>query len=208
MFENVDIYFILSIVIAYLLGSISPSILLAKAKGIDIKKEGSGNAGTTNTLRVLGKKEAAITLLVDIGKGILAVSLAYMISSPEAAMLSALAAFAGHVWPVFFGFKGGKGVAVAFGTILRLNWQIALVMAALLVIVVLITRIVSFGSLTVAVAFPIVCWFMYREFFWVGLIMAVILIFKHSGNIRRLMNHEENRFTFKKTVKTDEDEAK
>lgn len=198
MFDNVDLYFVLSIVIAYLLGSISPSILLAKAKGIDIKKEGSGNAGTTNTLRVLGKKEAAITLFVDIGKGVLAVSLAYLISSPEAAMLSALAAFCGHVWPIFFGFKGGKGVAVAFGTILRLNWQIALMMAALLVIAVLITRMVSFGSLTVAVAFPIVCWFMYREFFWIGLVMALILIFKHSSNIKRLMNHEENKLDFSK----------
>lgn len=198
MFENVDVYFVIAVVLAYLIGSISPSILLAKARGIDIKKEGSGNAGTTNTLRVLGKKEAAITLIVDIGKGILAVSLAYLISTPEAAMLSALAAFCGHVWPVYFGFKGGKGVAVAFGTILRLNWQIALMMLALIVIVVLVTRMVSFGSLTVAVAFPAVCWFMYRQFFWIGLVMALIMIYKHRDNIRRLMNHEENKIDLAK----------
>lgn len=193
MFENVDLLFVAAVVLAYLIGSISPSILLAKASGVDIKKEGSGNAGTTNALRVLGKKAAVITLIVDIGKGVLAVSLAYLISTPEAAMLSALAAFCGHVWPVYFGFKGGKGVAVAFGAILRLNWQIALMMLALIVVVILITRMVSFGSLTVAVAFPIVCWFMYREFFYVGLVMALIMIYKHKDNIKRLIHHEENK---------------
>jgi glycerol-3-phosphate acyltransferase PlsY len=189
---------IASLLIGYLFGIFQTAYFYGKIKGIDIREHGSGNAGTTNALRVLGKKEAAITLFVDIGKGVLAISLAYLISSPEAAMLSALAAFCGHVWPIFFGFKGGKGVAVAFGTILRLNWQIALMMAALLVIAVLITRMVSFGSLTVAVAFPIVCWFMYREFFWIGLVMALILIFKHSSNIKRLLNHEENKLDFSK----------
>ena len=198
MFENVDLNFILAVVIAYLLGSISPSTLLAKAAGKDIKKEGSGNAGTTNTLRVLGKKAAIITLIVDIGKGILAVQLAYMISGPDAAMLAALAAFVGHVWPIYFGFQGGKGVAVAFGVILRLNWQLALLMAGILVVVVLVTRMVSVGSLTVAVSFPVVCWFMYRDFFFIGLIMALILIYKHKDNIRRLINHEENKLDFSK----------
>lgn len=200
MFENVDLYFVLAVVIAYLLGSISPSTILAKAQGKDIKKEGSGNAGTTNTLRVLGKKAAVITLIVDIGKGILAVSLAYLISTPEAAMVSALAAFCGHVWPLYFGFKGGKGVAVAFGAVLRLNWQLALMMALLLVAVVLITRMVSVGSLAVGIAFPVCCWFMYREFFWIGLIMALIMIYNHKGNIVRLVNHEENKLDLSKLI--------
>lgn len=198
MFENVDLYFVLAIVIAYLLGSISPSTLLAKAKGLDIKKEGSGNAGTTNTLRVLGKKAAIITLIIDIGKGVLAVSLAFLISGHEAAMLAALAAFIGHVWPVYFGFKGGKGVAVAFGAVLRLDWKLALLMALLLVLVVLVTRMVSVGSLAVGIAFPVCCWFMYRDFFYVGLIMAIIMIYNHRGNIKRLMNHEENKLDLSK----------
>lgn len=200
MFENVDLYFILAVAAAYLLGSISPSTILAKAQGKDIKKEGSGNAGTTNTLRVLGKKAAVITLIVDIGKGILAVSLAYLISTPEAAMVSALAAFCGHVWPVYYGFKGGKGVAVAFGTVLRLNWQLALMMALLLVAVVLVTRMVSVGSLAVGAAFPVCCWFMYREFFWIGLIMALIMIYNHRGNIVRLINHEENKIDLSRLI--------
>lgn len=198
MFENVDMYFILAVVLAYLIGSISPSTILAKASGHNIKKEGSGNAGTTNTLRVLGKKAAIITLIVDIGKGILAVQLAYMISGPDAAMVAALAAFVGHVWPIYFGFQGGKGVAVAFGVILRLNWQIALLMAGILIVVVLITRMVSVGSITVAAAFPVVCWFMYREFFVIGLIMALLMIYKHKGNIERLMKGEENKLDLSK----------
>ena len=190
--EGVNISFILAVVIAYLLGSISPSTLLAKAQGVDIKKEGSGNAGTTNTLRVLGKKAAIITLIVDIGKGVLAVSIAEMMAGPQAAYVAALAALCGHVWPIFFKFKGGKGIAVAFGAVLRLDWKIALMMVALLVIVVAITKIVSIGSLSVCVAFPITCWFMHRELFWVSLVMALIVAWKHSDNIKRLINHDEN----------------
>ena len=190
--EGVNISFILAVVIAYLLGSISPSTLLAKAQGVDIKKEGSGNAGTTNTLRVLGKKAAIITLIVDIGKGVLAVSIAEMMAGPQAAYVAALAALCGHVWPIFFKFKGGKGVAVAFGAVLRLDWKIALMMVALLVIVVAITKIVSIGSLSVCVAFPITCWFMHRELFWVSLVMALIVAWKHSDNIKRLIDHDEN----------------
>lgn len=189
---SVDINFIIAIVLAYLLGSISPSTLLAKAQGIDIKKEGSGNAGATNTLRVLGKKAAIITLFIDVGKGVLAVSLAEMISGPDAAYWAALAALVGHVWPIFFKFKGGKGVAVAFGTVLRLDWRIALMMFGLLVVVVAITKIVSIGSLSVCVAFPIVCWFMHREMFPMSIAMALVVAWKHSDNIKRLINHDEN----------------
>ena len=200
MLGSVDLNFILAIVTAYLLGSISPSTILAKAQGVDIKKEGSGNAGATNTLRVLGKKAAIITLIVDIGKGVLAVSIAYLISGQDAAYVAALAALCGHVWPVFFRFKGGKGVAVAFGTVLRLDWRIALMMAALLVIVVLITKMVSVGSITVCAAFPITCWFMHREMVPVAVIMAAIVIWKHSDNIKRLINHDENEVDINKLL--------
>lgn len=192
MLESINVNFVIAIVIAYLLGSISPSTILAKMQGIDIKKEGSGNAGATNTLRVLGKKAAIITLIVDVGKGVLAVSLAELIAGPDAAYWAALAALAGHVWPIFFKFRGGKGVAVAFGTILRLDWRIALMMFGLLVIVVAITKIVSIGSLSVCVAFPICCWFMHRELFPVSIAMALVVAWKHSDNIKRLINHDEN----------------
>lgn len=188
--------FILAIVIAYFLGNISPSTLLGRAKGIDIKKEGSGNAGTTNALRVLGKKAALITLLVDIGKGFLAVEIGFLLCTPQAAMLCALVAFIGHIWPVLFRFKGGKGVAVAFGAILGVNWQMALVCLAVVILAVLLTRMVSMGSVIIAASFPVITWFMERDFFWIGCIMAVIMIYAHRSNIRRIINGEENKLSF------------
>ena len=207
MFGEIDVRFAAAVIVAYLLGSISPSILLAKASGKDIKKEGSGNAGTTNTLRVLGAKAALITLIVDVGKGVLAVTIAFLISTEQAAMLAALFAFIGHVWPVFFGFKGGKGVAVAFGVILRLDWKLALVMLAIIAVTVLLTRYVSLGSIVTAASFPFVCHFMYREFVPVGIVMALILIFKHSGNIKRLIAGEEDKLSLSRKKKPEPEEG-
>lgn len=189
---------ILAIVIAYFLGNISPSTLIGRARGIDIKKEGSGNAGTTNALRVLGKKAAVITLVIDIGKGFLAVKLGFLLAGPVAAMYCALAAFIGHIWPVLFRFKGGKGVAVAFGAILGVNWQLALLALAIVIVAVLITRMVSMGSVIVAVTFPILAWFMEPDFFWIGCIMAVIMLYAHRSNIGRIIRGEENKLSFKK----------
>ncbi len=188
--------FIFVIVIAYFLGNISPSTLLARAAGLDIKKEGSGNAGTTNALRVLGKKAALITLVVDIGKGVLAVMLGYWFSVPLAAMLCALAAFMGHVWPVVFKFKGGKGVAVAFGALLGVNWQLALAALAVVAVVVLATRMVSLGSIIGALSFPVLAYFMEPDFIYIGSLMAVLLIYAHRGNIRRIIKGEENKLSF------------
>ena len=113
---------IVPVVIAYFIGNISPSIILGKMAGVDIKKEGSGNAGTTNALRVLGKKAALITLVIDIGKGVLAVAAGNLIGGAETGYLCAIAVFCGHIWPCFYSFKGGKGVATAFGAILAVNW--------------------------------------------------------------------------------------
>ena len=189
---------VLAVVIAYFLGNISPSTLLAKAAGLDIKKEGSGNAGTTNALRVLGKKAALITLVVDIGKGFVAVELGYLLSTPQTAMFCALAAFVGHVWPVVFKFKGGKGVATAFGVLLGINWQLALAALAVVAVVVILSRMVSLGSITGAAAFPVLAYFMEPDFLYVGTFMAVLLIYNHRGNIKRLIKGEENKLSFGK----------
>jgi len=190
--------FILGIVIAYFLGNISPSTLIGRAMGVDIKKEGSGNAGTTNALRVLGKKAAVITLIVDIGKGVVAVLLGNALAGPEAAMYCALAAFIGHIWPVMFKFKGGKGVAVAFGTIVAINWQLGLLCLAVVAVVVLLTKMVSAGSVTVAIVFPVLAYFMEPDFLYVGIVMAALLLYAHRGNIKRLIKGEENKLSFKK----------
>ena len=190
--------FIPVIVIAYFLGNISPSTLIGRAMGVDIKKEGSGNAGTTNALRVLGKKAAVITLVVDIGKGVVAVLLGNALAGPEAAMYCALAAFIGHIWPVMFKFKGGKGVAVAFGTIVAINWQLGLLCLAVVAVVVLLTKMVSAGSVTVAIVFPVLAYFMEPDFLYVGIVMAALLLYAHRGNIKRLIKGEENKLSFKK----------
>jgi acyl-phosphate glycerol 3-phosphate acyltransferase len=190
------IWFALVIIIAYFLGNISPSILIGRQKGIDIKSSGSGNAGTTNALRVLGKKAALATLAIDIGKGFLAVEIGYLLSTPTAAMFCAFAAFAGHIWPVCFGFKGGKGVAVAFGTVLGINWQLALICLGVVILTVLITRMVSMGSIVVAFFFPAACFFMEREFFPFALVMAAIMLYAHRTNIKRILRHEENKLNF------------
>ena len=191
-------YLILVIVIAYCLGSISPSILIGRAMGKDIKKERSGNAGTTNTLRVLGKKAALATLLVDIGKGFASVEIGLLISGQTGAMACALAAFLGHLWPIYFHFKGGKGVAVAFGGILAVNWQLALLSLAIVILAVLITRMVSWGSVIVALSFPFTCYFMERDFLPYGMVMVVLMLWAHRTNIKRIINGEENKISLKK----------
>ena len=194
------VLFVLTIVAAYFLGNISPSILLGRAMGVDIKKEGSGNAGTTNALRVLGKKAAVITLVVDIGKGVLAVLLGNLLAGPQAAMYCALAAFAGHVWPAMFHFKGGKGVAVAFGAIVTMNWQLGLLCLTIVAVVVLLTRMVSAGAISAALVFPVLAYFMEPDFLYPGIAMAALLIYKHKENIQRLMKGEENKLSFQKKL--------
>jgi glycerol-3-phosphate acyltransferase PlsY len=185
-------------VCAYLIGNISPSILIARAHGIDIKKEGSGNAGTTNVLRVLGKKAAAATLIIDILKGTVAVVLAGLLVGSNAAMVAALASFCGHVWPVFFGFKGGKGVATAFGAICGIHPGLGFSCLGVVLLIVLITKRMSAGSLAGALSFPVLCWFFEPRFIWLGSIMALIILVKHRENIARLARGEEPKLSFKK----------
>jgi len=194
----ISVKFVILLLIAYMLGNISPSTILAKAKGIDIKKAGSGNAGTTNALRVLGAKAAVITLVIDIGKGFLAVFIAGRFLDPMQVSFCALAVFLGHVWPLLLKFKGGKGVATAFGALLALNWQLALICLGIVVLVVLVTRMVSLGSVTAALAFPFLACFMEKEFLPAGICMALILIFKHRANIARILSGNESKLSFKK----------
>ena len=196
----VNTWFVLVIVISYCLGNISPATLQAREKGIDIKKAGSGNAGTTNTLRVLGPKAALVTMVVDIAKGALAVSLAY-IFAPHAAMYCALAVFIGHIWPVFLKFKGGKGVATAFGAVVTLDWRLGLLSMLIVVLAVLLTRKVSLGSIIIGLAFPVECYFMKPDFIYVGTIMALLVLFKHRSNFVRLIHGEEDSISFSRFQK-------
>ena len=189
---------IVPVVIAYLMGNISPSIILGKIHGIDIKKEGSGNAGTTNALRVLGKKAALITLVIDIGKGVLAVIIGRLVGGAAVGYICALAVFCGHIWPCFYSFKGGKGVATAFGALLSVNWMLGLAALAVVAAGLALTQRMSVGSLLGAITFPILCWLLEPDFIWIGSVMALIVLIKHRANIGRLLRGEEPKMSFKK----------
>lgn len=210
---------ILTAIFAYLIGSINTSIILSRRFfGSDIRTSGSGNAGTTNMLRTHGKKFAAITLVCDILKGVVAVLLAALAdrlfarwsipaSSQAAAYimgnLAYIAAFfvvLGHNFPVFFGFRGGKGVATSLGVILTLNWQVGLIALAVALIVMASTAYVSLGSIIGAALFPLLL-----LAFGLGsgeldpvavafaFLLAILIIARHHANIGRLVRGEENK---------------
>ncbi len=212
----------LCVLAAYLLGNISPAIILGRMSGIDIKKEGSGNAGTTNVLRVLGKKAALITLVIDIGKGVVAVLLgrfagfwldaqmgaSFEIARAETAqvifmssllpMLCALCVLMGHVWPMIFKFKGGKGVATAFGALVSICPPIGLFALLIVAVVVVLTRRVSPGSICGALSVPFLAYAFMPEFTGIACLMALIVIVKHRSNIVRIFKGEEPKLSFKK----------
>ena len=198
--------FVLWVAVAYAIGNISPSIIIGKIKGVDIKKEGSGNAGTTNALRVLGKKAAVITLVIDIGKGALAVYLGLRFGNEEIGMACALAVFCGHIWPCLFNFRGGKGVATAFGALLAVNWLLALLELGAVAAGVILSRRMSVGSIIGALAFPALCYVFEPKFIYLGSVMAAIVLIKHIPNIKRLIRGEEPKLFSKSAQagKTDE----
>lgn len=206
---------ILAGVLAYLIGSINFAIIVSKlfAKK-DIRDYGSGNAGMTNVLRTFGKLPAVITTVGDFCKGIIAVLLGhFMIQFIGGATdvfyadyLMALLALLGHCFPVFYGFKGGKGILVSAGIILILNPIVFLVILAVFIVVVAISKIVSLASISAAVAFPIATLvqglMVHSELVWFDTLSALliggIVIFMHRSNIKRLLNGTENKFGKKK----------
>ncbi len=188
---TITVSMVLLIIGAYLIGNISPSILLARRQKIDIRNEGSGNAGTTNALRVLGKKAAVITLIIDILKGTIAVLIANYIGGGFTAELCTVAVFAGHVWPVIFGFKGGKGVATCFGALMGLNPLLGLSALGVVALGVLVTKRMSAGSIIGALSFPLLAYFLQPTFIITGSIMAAIVVIKHRANIVRMIKGEE-----------------
>ena len=176
---------------AYFLGNLSPSILMAKARGIDIKKEGSGNAGTTNALRVLGRKAGAITFIVDVLKGVAASFLGGLIRGELAGYICALAVFVGHIWPAIYRFKGGKGVATIFGAAVGISPALGFSALGIVMIVVFITKCMSIGSIIGAVSFPFLSWIFEPGFIIPGIVIALIVILKHRANIVRIIHGEE-----------------
>lgn len=209
--ENTYIINILLVVGAYLLGSISNAVWIGKCfYGIDPRTQGSKNAGATNAVRVLGAKAGGAVFALDALKGVAAVMLAhlshYVPATPSyynLQMVLALTAVLGHMWPIFAGFKGGKGVATFAGALCAITPLPIAILLGVFVVVFVVTRYVSVGSLTVAVLLPIVtrfvCGVEYLPITLFYCLVTLIIVYTHRKNIGRLIAGTENRFTFKKS---------
>jgi glycerol-3-phosphate acyltransferase PlsY len=188
---------ILLVVFAYLVGSVASAVLVCRVMGLpDPRRQGSRNPGATNVLRLGGKTAAALTLAGDVLKGLLPVLAARFLSdSPVTAAGATLAAFLGHLYPLYFGFRGGKGVATAFGAVAGLAWPVALAMGAVWVSVAAISRYSSLASMSAAVCAPLVAAVItLRPAIVVSLaLMAVLILWRHRANIARLRGGTEAR---------------
>ena len=192
---------LLTLLIGYLLGSISTGVLLSRfVAHTDIRKQGSGNAGTTNMLRVMGKKFALLTLAGDMLKGIVAVLIgSALVGGQTGQILGAFGAILGHNFPVFFGFKGGKGIATSFGCLLVVFPLQTLAAFGVFLALFLITHYVSVGSIGAAVTLPIfvIATTPYDPVIWVSVaVIGALAIWRHWPNIVRLKNHTENKIDF------------
>jgi len=183
---------------AYLLGSISFAYLAGRSRGIDLRTVGSKNVGATNVFRTLGRTIGIAVMALDIAKGVIAVELSNATTTSPWPLIAAAAAILGHVFPVWLGFRGGKGVAVAGGAMIGLVPLAALIVIVIWVIVVAATRYVSVGSIAAAAVFPFLVLFVGAS--WPVVIFAtgasIMLIVRHRANITRLIHHEELRLDF------------
>ena len=203
------VYVVISI-IAYFIGSISFSVIFSrKFAGFDVRDKGSKNAGSTNVLRTVGRKAAILTLLCDAIKGALAILIAIIASKiwkeTNILALEYLAGFfaiLGHTFPIFFEFRGGKGVATALGVLITLDWKIGLICLIFALIIMTFTKIVSIGSILSAILFPILVMFMAQEKnFWtilISILIALLIIYNHRKNLKRIKEGTESKLSFKK----------
>jgi glycerol-3-phosphate acyltransferase PlsY len=187
--------FLIGFAIAYLVGSIPFGLLLAKAGGAgDVRRIGSGNIGATNVLRTGRKGLALATLALDMLKGALPVWLAYRYFGPDMAVAAGLGAVVGHCFPLWLGFRGGKGVATAAGVMAALTPLVTLIVVTLFVVLVLLTRYVSLASILAAVAAaPMAFWLGHIQAGELYLALALLIVLNHAGNIRRLLAGTESR---------------
>ena len=205
--------YIIVAIAAYLIGSISFSVIISKKfAGFDVREKGSGNAGATNMLRSVGKKAAVLTLICDVLKGVVAILFAIIVGAiaknSDKALLVQIAGILvviGHTFPIFFGFKGGKGVATSLGVILMTNWKIGLICLIFALVLMALTKMVSVGSIAAAILFPVLTIFLTDTFivtegsnyFIYSILLAILVAFNHRENIKRILNGTENKISFK-----------
>ncbi|MCC8073283.1 MAG: glycerol-3-phosphate 1-O-acyltransferase PlsY [Clostridiales bacterium] len=208
---------VLIAVISYLLGSLNFGVILSrKMQNDDVRNHGSGNAGTTNMLRNYGKKIAALTIIGDMAKVAVAILIAFLILNTFGIrdsltsifddntdiIIKSFAGFfcvLGHIFPCFFKFKGGKGVATSGGMVFMIDWRIALILLAVFIIIVIFTKYVSLGSIIMAILYPICIFIVYKNVILtvIAVIFMLIVIIAHRENIVKLIKHKENKISFK-----------
>jgi len=206
---------ILALIVAYLFGSIPTAVWLGQSfYGVDVREFGSGNAGATNTFRVLGKKAGIAVMLIDILKGWTATNLAYFIgisvTGPQSSiqfinyqLILGVIAVLGHLFPVFAGFRGGKGVATLFGMVLAIHFEASMVCVAVFVVVLLLTHYVSLSSICAGFAFPfsvsVIFHTSVRSILLYGICICALILITHQKNIERLLKGKESRvYLFKR----------
>ena len=186
--------------LAYLLGSVPFGIVITRSMGLtDIRRIGSGNIGATNVLRTGNKFAAFLTLVLDAGKGAAAVIAARLLVGEDAAQVAAVFSFLGHLWPVWLGFKGGKGVATFLGVVLALDWPLGLMACATWVVMALLLRISSLSAVTAATMTPLLAAILGGgELVAMSIVLALLIFLRHHANIRRLIAGTEPRIGQKK----------
>lgn len=190
---------VLVVLIGYLLGSISFAVIISRSQGVDIFKEGSGNPGATNVKRTVGKKWGNLTFGLDALKGFIAAGwplIAYA-GDQRLAVIGLIAAILGHSFSVFLKFRGGKGVATSIGGLLALMWIVLLIGLAVWVVIYYSTKMVALASILFAISLPIASYFMYGvqdPRFYLGLVLAVIIVVRHRSNMTRMFAGKENKF--------------
>ncbi len=202
---------IIGLILAYLVGSIPSAVWVGRQfYGIDVREFGSGNAGATNTFRVLGKKPGIAVLIMDVLKGFLAVKLAYIIGdyssdSPEFIdfeLALAVCGLMGHIFPVYVGFRGGKGIATMLGILIGVHPQAALICAIVFIITLLLSGYISLSSMMAGITFPIVIMVFYSTNSSINifsLAVAVIILITHQRNIERILSKEESKVKWSKS---------
>ena len=218
------IAFILIAIVSYLLGSLNFGVILSNhVKKDDVRNHGSGNAGTTNMLRNYGKGIALMTIIGDMLKVFIAIAVAFLIVRYTPALLGntgeislqsldtnmfikSLAGFfcvLGHIFPCYFRFKGGKGVATAGGMVFAIDWRIALILLAVFIIIVAVTKYVSLGSIIMAILYPVFIFIFHRSLVLtvIAAVFTVVVIAAHKENIKKLIHHTESKIDFKSKKK-------
>jgi len=188
-------YYLISGLIGYLFGCFNPATIIAKRKGVDLRSSGSGNPGGTNTMLVVGPKYGFLVMILDALKAVAAARIARWLFPKlvYAGLAAALGAIIGHVWPVFLGFRGGKGLASYFGMTLALNWKLALIVGAVIVLATLLTDFISVGALSSIVVAPAYTFFTTHNPVLVAIlcVASLVMFFKHWENILRITKGQE-----------------